>query len=124
MSDVPVYMRQGDTWALRVNWFNPAPGTNQPDASSPVDITGYSARLQVSSDQSADASVLLVLTSSPVAGLVVQPGGVLGRVDVYAAPAQTLAVPEGRWYWAVEVENGTDKYTLGSGPLTVGRRVV
>lgn len=113
-------MRQGDTWPLQVNWYNPLPNVvEKPDLTKPIDITGYNATLQVSTDSSADTA-LLTLTSSPAAGLTVN--GPAGQVSAHATPAQTLALPDGHCWWGMEVSNGTDKYTLAAGPLFVLRK--
>lgn len=98
---------QGDTWKLQVGWFEPLPN-GQPDYDNPIDLTGYTAKLQVR--EAPGTTAVLSLTSSPAAGLTVN--GALGTVDIRAAPAQTELIDPGTWLWELEVFNGTDRYTL------------
>ena len=110
---------QGDTWRMQVAWLNPLPGTTEPNPADPVDITGYGAKLQVR--QQAGEPSALSLTSSPAAGLTVN--GSAGTVDVRAAPAQTELITAGTWYWELELDNGTDRYTIAGGTLVVKAQV-
>lgn len=119
----PVEIRQGRTWTLQVGWYNPLPGIRplRPNMNSPVDITGYSAKLWVVPDADHNATPGLQL-SSPSSGLVVT--GPAGTVDAHATPAQTLTLAEGFWWWELEITNGTDTYTLADGPVAVVAEVV
>lgn len=115
-------MKQGDSWALEVGWFNPVAGTvDTPDLTSPVDITGYTARLQIRRSIKDTGTPMLNLTS-PSGGLVVD--GPNGTVSALATPTQTAAVAFGSCYWEVEITNGTNTYTLDSGLMTVERQLV
>lgn len=118
MAREPLIIKQGDTWTLQVGWYNPIPGTKppRPDLNSPVDITGYTASLVVVPAADHSATPGLTLTS-PSGGLTVT--GPAGTVGVRATPAQTALLAEGFWWWEVEIENGTDTYTLADGPLSV-----
>jgi hypothetical protein len=115
-------IKQGDTWTIKVTWCNPHPGTTQPNLASPIDITGYSAKLQVRSEPGSMESPVLSLTSSPGGGLTVNgpAGEVLGR----ASPAQTAAIAAGIWHWGCEIDNGTDKHTLIEDMIIVRPQVV
>jgi hypothetical protein len=116
-------MKQGDTWTLRVVWWPAIPGTAQPDlTATPINLTGYTARLQVRKQPGDADDPVLALTSSPAAGLTIDAPA--GSITARAAPAQTQAIPAGPWWWEVEVANGTDTYTLAGGPLTVKAQVV
>ena len=120
--EIPLKMKQGDTWKVTLQRFQPIPGTNppQPDPTRPVDITGYTARLQVKRDATDPGQPVLALSSG--AGITVT--GSQGRVDVRATPAQTALIDAGRWVWECEITNGTDTLTIGAGPLTVKAQVV
>lgn len=122
MTAVRLEMKQGDTWSLTLTWYQPLPGTTQPDLTRPVDITGYTARLQVRRHLGDSAPPVLALTSSPPAGLVVD--GSAGSVTARASPAQTLPIPAGPWYWECEITDGTDTHTLAEGPLMVRGQVI
>lgn len=98
---------QGDSWEVQVGWYQPLPN-GQPDYTNPNDLTGYTAQLQMRSRPTANP--VLTLTSSPPVGLTVN--GTAGTVDIYATPTQTLAIPPGTYQWEIEVDNGTDNYTL------------
>ena len=121
--EIPLKMKKGRTWVVTLQRFQPIPGTDppQPDPTRPVDITGYTAKVQVKRDVNDPGEPMLSLTS-PV-GVTVN--GPQGRVDVRATPAQTALVAAGRWVWECEITNGADDIiTLGSGPLTVTAQVI
>lgn len=117
-----ISIKQGDTWTIQVNWYNPIPGTKQPDLTSPINITGYTAKVAMRSEPGAAGDPVLELTSDPGGGLTVDGpgGGVSGR----AAPAQTELVPAGIWHWECEIDNGTDKHTLVEQQIMVRPQVV
>lgn len=120
-------LKQGDTWEGEALWCNPLPvgdpAAGDPDPDSPIDITGYTARLQVRR-RASDPTALLTLTSAPGDGLVVQPDDGdgnprLGVVAWRARPALTAALPTGRLVWELEVSTGdvdtdpdADRYTI------------
>lgn len=114
-------LTQGDTWSLQLAWLNPLPGTNppQPDPASPVDLTGWTARMQLRERPGSPPA--LSLTSSPPAGITVD--GTAGTVSVRAAPSQTETIPPGVWLWEIEVDNTIDRQTLATGTLTVEPQV-
>lgn len=127
MSPVPLTRKQGDTWEWTVTWSQPIPGTNppRPDPARPIDITGYTAKVQIwraASDNTGTA--LLALTSSPAAGLTVD--GPTGKVTVQVSPTLTAAIPPGRWVWECEITRASplDVQTLAEGPFTVTPQLV
>lgn len=69
----------------------------------PVNLTGYTAKLQVRESYNA-ASTLIALTSSPVAGLTVDGNGNIG---VTVSATTTAAVPAGTYVWDIELTSGT-----------------
>lgn len=56
----------------------------------PFDLTGYTAKLQVRRTHN-DRTALATLTSSPVAGMVIEP--LLGRIAVSLLPTATATLP-------------------------------
>lgn len=116
-------MKQGDTWTLRVVWWPAIEGTDQPDlTATPINLTGYTARLQVRRRPGDPSTPVLALTSTPAAGLTID--AVAGAIDARAAPAQTQVIPAGSWWWELEVTNTVDTYTLADGPLKVKAQVI
>lgn len=116
-------MKQGDTWTLQVVWWPAIPGTAQPDlTATPINLTGYAARLQVRRRPGDTSTPVLALTSSPVAGLIIDAPA--GTITARASPAQTQTIPAGEWWWEVEVSNAVDTYTLADGSLTVKAQVI
>lgn len=114
---------QGDTWRRTWQYYNPLP-SGAADLSSPVDLSGWTAKLQVRKEPGSTA--VLTLTSDPVAGLTVT--GEDGRVDAVALPAATSGVDAGRWRFDVQVEKTesavvVDRVTLDGGVLTVEPQV-
>lgn len=123
MRVVSLRMKQGDTWAVVIGWYDPLPGApRKPDLDNPVDITGYTARVQIRARPGDTGTPLLALTSSPPAGLTIDPTA--GTVTVHATPAQTAGMPLGAAHWECEITNGVDTYTLAAGPVTVDPQVV
>jgi hypothetical protein len=120
---IPLTMKQGDTWTVQVVWYPPITGTEQPDLTEdPIDMTGFTAKLQVRRRPGEPGAPALALTSSPAAGLTIDAPN--GTITARATPAQTDVIPAGPWHWEVEVTNGVDTYTLAEGPLTVRGQTV
>jgi len=120
---------QGDTWEIQVAKYNPLPN-GKPDVNSPVDFTGYEAKLQL---KTAAYATVLTLTSNPAAGLVVNDNtsgsdGPLGTIDVHATPAQTELFEPGSLLWEIEVTKTVssvivDRRTLAGGILPVVKQI-
>jgi hypothetical protein len=68
-------------------------------ATSPVNVTGYTAELQMRSLPS-DPTAVLTLTSAAGQIAVI---GAQGQFDVHATAAQTRAIDEGTYYYDIEV---------------------
>lgn len=113
-------MKQGDSWSEVFGWYSQIPGTYKPDLTNPVDLTGYSARLQIRRSRLDTADPMLILTT-PDAGLVID--GPAGTITAYATRAQTAGVVGGACYWEVEIFNDTDTYTVDEGLITVERQL-
>lgn len=67
----------------------------------PVDLTGYSSRLQVR--QTHYASSTLLDLSSPDDGMTV--GGSAGTIDILISPDTTAALSPGNWVYDLEIES-------------------
>jgi hypothetical protein len=87
-----VVIDQGADWFLNVNYDNPN-GT-------PVNLTGYSAALQLRSYPDAPTAVLS-LTSAVNGGITIT--GATGLVAMQATATQTRAIDEGTYYYDLEI---------------------
>ena len=85
---------QGATWFLTVTYENPN-GT-------PINITGYTAALQLRSLPS-DTTAVLSLTTG--AGITIT--GATGTVAIQASATQTRAIDEGNYYYDLEISSPT-----------------
>jgi hypothetical protein len=87
-----VVIDQGADWFLNVNYDNPN-GT-------PVNLTGYSAALQLRSYPDAPTAVLS-LTSATNGGITIT--ALTGLVAIHATATQTRAIDEGTYYYDLEI---------------------
>ena len=85
-----VVIDQGADWFLDVNYDNPN-GT-------PVNLTGYTAALQLRSLPTDPVSVLSLTTG---AGITIT--GATGLVSIHATATQTRAIDEGIYYYDLEI---------------------
>lgn len=85
---------QGATFNPVITWKNKSTGV-------PVDLTGYSARLQVRKSAS-DSNKLLDLTSGD--GITL--GGSAGTITILVSATDTAALPAGAYKYDLELESG------------------
>lgn len=105
-----VEIDQGADWFLNVNYDNPD-GT-------PVNLTGYSARMQLRSLPS-DTTAVLTLTTVGGAGITIT--ALTGLVALHATADQTRVIDEGTYYYDLEI---TDDFTDIVTRLIQGQAVV
>lgn len=100
-------IEQGATFDTTVTWEA---------AGSPVDLTGYAARMKVAEDY--DSTPVLSLTSSPAAGLTL--GGAAGTIRIVITDEQTaaLTIESGKYDLELEAPDGTVRRLL-RGNVTV-----
>lgn len=114
LQNVTISNATGSTFSVT----NPAVGiyVSGGIATSPVNVTGYSARMQLRSlPQDADA----VLTLTSAAGEITVTGQ-SGQFDVHATAAQTGAIDEGTYYYDIEVTSQAGIVTrLAQGQIVV-----
>ena len=84
-------------------------------ATSPVNVTGYTAKMQLRS-QPQDADAVLTLTSQTGE---ISVGGANGQFDVHATAAQTGAVDEGTYYYDIEITSQGIVTRLAQGQIVV-----
>jgi hypothetical protein len=85
---------QGADWYLTVTYENPN-GT-------PINITSYTAALQLRSLPSDPTAVLTLTTSS---GITIT--GATGVIEIHATATQTRAIDEGNYYYDLEISSPT-----------------
>lgn len=85
-----VTIDQGSDWYLTVTYKNPN-GT-------PINLTGYTAALQLRSLPESPSAVLSLSTGS---GITIT--GATGVVDIHATATQTRAIDEGTYYYDLEI---------------------
>ena len=82
---------QGADWFINFTYQNPA-GT-------PVNLTGYSAALQIRTSPLAKTAVLTLLT--PDQGISIT--GATGLIECHATAEQTAAITNGRYAYDIEI---------------------
>ena len=79
-----IAIEQGTTWRLEVGW--------EDESGSPIDLTGWTARMQVREDHASVAS-LVSLSSLPGEGVVIDgPAGVVA-IEITASATASLPAP-------------------------------
>lgn len=103
---------QGADWYINFVYQNPA-GT-------PVNITGYTAALQIRTSPLARTAVLTLTTAN--SGLVIT--GNTGTIAAHATNAQTTAITNGRYVYDLEITSPTGIVTrLVQGTIEVSPQV-
>lgn len=97
---------QGATWSYVLTWEV---------AGNPVNLSGYTARLQARASVEATATALSISTT---AGITL--GGSLGTVTLSRSATETAALTPGRYYYDLElVSSGGVVTRLTEGTLTI-----
>ena len=103
---------QGATFELEVVYKN--------DAGVPINLTGYSAALQVRQNYYDDTA--LVTLTSPSGGIVIT--GATGTIDITMSAAQTASLDEGNYVYDLEIySSGGNVTRLIQGQFTVSPEV-
>ena len=103
-------MWQGASWSYTLTWTL---------SSAPVNLAGYSARLQARESVNSSSPVLS-LTSSD--GITL--GGAAGTITLSRSAAQTAALPPGRYVYDLELEAANGVVTrLVEGLLSIDPEV-
>lgn len=107
-----ILCEQGATFSLVLTWRNPD-GT-------PIDITGYSAKMQVRASK-ADATAILTLDTT-TGGITL--GGDMGTVTLTASATATNSLTSGAYVYDLELTSATNNVTrLIEGAFTVSGQV-
>ena len=106
-----ITVEQGVTFVLPITWKD--------SSGTPVNLSGYSARMQIREEY--DSQETLVSLTSPSGGIVL--GGALGTivVTIAASVTQTLRLSSG--VYDLEVEIGGVVTRLLQGAVTISREV-
>jgi len=107
-----ITIEQGATWNLVLTWeIN---GT-------PVDLQGYTGRLQARVDAD-DSEVILSLTTAASGGIVL--GGVAGTITLSRSATQTAAIAAGEYVYDLElISMGGEVTRLIQGMFAVSAEV-
>ena len=116
-------MRQGATFIKKYQWKTggtPAVGSTPAVPATPVDLTGWTARCQIRSKL--NGTVLVSLTSSPAAGIVID---ALGNITITVSAAQTAVLPAKNAVFDLELEETATGFVrnLVGGTVTVATNV-
>lgn len=107
---------QGATFSKRLTWKTGA----SVGAAAPVNLTGYTARMQIR--QSVDASAVMLELTTANGGITL--GGAAGTIDLLATAAQTAALRAGRAHYDLElVSAGGVVKRLTYGTVTISPEV-
>ena len=104
-------MDQGAQWTLTVVYDN--------NNGTPIDLTGYTARMQVRPKFGSDNAVLTL--SSPSSGIVITP--LTGTLALTATTVQTAAIDGGFYVYDLEITSGGVVTRLMQGSVTVRDQV-
>ena len=102
---------QGATWNLEVIY--------KTEAGVPINLTGYTAALQVRQNYY-DTAALVTLTS-PSGGIVITPNA--GKLDITMTATQTGGLDEGFYVYDLEITSGANVTRLIQGQFTVSPEV-
>lgn len=106
-----ITIEQGATFAMTLTWRD--------ESNALINLTGYSARMQVRQSISAPQT-LLSLTS----GSGITLGGAAGTIAISATPAQTGAINSMTGVYDLELESGAGVVTrLLEGNVTISKNV-
>lgn len=101
-------IQKGATWEATVYWKDPS--------GNPINITGYSAKFQMSTSYGGTAEFELTSAS----GITLN--GTQGRLDLVATATQTANLG-GTYHYELELINGATVYRILEGELVVSNQV-
>lgn len=102
---------QGSTWTLQLVYNNPQ--------GAPINLTGYTARMQIRSKSNSPTAVLTLNTGGQ--GITIT--GPTGTLDLIATDEQTGAIPAGFYVYDLELSNNGVITRLIQGQVTVSPQV-
>lgn len=106
-------IEQGATWSQAVQWKTGSPATA-------VNLTGYTARMQLRSSVSASTAALLLTTENGRIALTVN----TGTITLSVSATDTAALTAGRYVYDLELVSGGGQVTrVMEGVVTVSAEV-
>jgi hypothetical protein len=102
---------QGATWELEVQVLEPD--------DDPLDLTGFSAAMQLRSDYGSEPAYLTL--ESPSNGIVITP--LEGKLRLTASAVQTLNLSAGLYVYDIEIYSGSFIQRILQGTVTVNGEV-
>lgn len=102
---------QGATWSLEVQYLD--------DNDDPIDLTGYTAAMQLRTDYQVEPANLTLTTSN--GGITIT--GPTGTILITATATQTYNLASGIYVYDLELSSGAFKERVIQGMLTVSGEV-
>lgn len=102
---------QGATFTRTITWNN--------SAGSPINLSGYTARMQVRSDYGSASPILTLTTEN--SGITL--GGALGTIILSASATTTAALVAGNYVYDLELVNGSVVTRLLQGGFVINAEV-
>jgi len=106
--DANLTIYQGATWTQAVTWRSGA-------TRAVVDVSGYSARMQLRTSATAASSAIELTTANGRITL----GGVNGRISLLLSATETAALAAGEYVYDLELFAGTVVTRVLQGTVTV-----
>jgi hypothetical protein len=91
--------KQGSTFKRTITWTN--------SKKQPIDLTSYSARMQVRSSADSATVVLELTTSNSRISLT----GVTGQINLLVSATTMSSIPEGKYVYDLELVSGGGEVT-------------
>jgi hypothetical protein len=109
-----VTMQQGASWRRQLT-------LNQPGTTTPYDLTGCTAKMQVRQRPGAPDPALMSISEQSGADGVITLGGVAGTIDVFfnASATNRLATKKAAYDLFLSWPNGTDVWKVLEGTVAV-----
>lgn len=99
---------QGDTWSLQVSLSS---YVSDPASAAAYDLTGHTAKSQLRRKPEASATVFEFDCDIPTPSA--------GVINLTGAASATELIPAGSFYWDLQIESSSTRYTVLRGAATV-----
>lgn len=101
-----IIIDQGATYSQVITWK---------DSNGPINVTGYTARMQVRPTIASSTTTLSLTTENGGIAL----GGAAGTITLAVSATATAALAEGKYVYDLELVTGADVYRVVMGTFTV-----
>lgn len=99
---IPITIEQGADFIWNLTWL-------EDDGVTPIDLTGYTGRMQVRADY-AESSGSVLMTAETTGGGgngFMTLGGATGTIDISVPAANTTSIHSGRYVYDLELVSGS-----------------